>query len=128
MRQRTGRIGGVVLSADGQPLTSAAVTIRSAADSAVAGAGMTTRDGRFRIDGLALGKYVVRVTHIGFKPHNVINIELTEAAPSIQLGQMKLAVAAVELPAVEATAAKSPVVVEGPHGSRHQGHGRGQGW
>jgi hypothetical protein len=110
--QKPGRIGGVVLSADGQPLTSAAVTIRGAVDSAVAGGGMTTKDGRFRIEGLALGKYVVRVTHIGFKPHNVINIELTAAEPTVELGQMKLAVAAVELETLEATAAKSPVVVE----------------
>ena len=111
-QQRPGRIGGVVLAADGQPLTSAAITIRGASDSAVAGGGMTTRDGRFRIEGLALGKYVVRITHIGFKPHNVVNIELTAAEPGVELGQMKLTVAAVELQAVEATAAKSPVVVE----------------
>ena len=111
-QQKPGRIGGVVLAADGQPLTSAAITIRAASDSAVAGGGMTTRDGRFRIEGLALGKYVVRITHIGFKPHNVVNIELTAAEPGVELGQMKLTVAAVELQAVEATAAKSPVVVE----------------
>ena len=73
---------------------------------------MTTKDGRFRIEGLALGKYVVRVTHIGFKPHNILNIELTSAEPAVELGPMKLAVAAVEMQAVEATAAKSPVVVE----------------
>ncbi|HEY0305374.1 MAG TPA: carboxypeptidase regulatory-like domain-containing protein, partial [Longimicrobiales bacterium] len=111
-QQKPGRIGGIVLSADGQPLTSAAITIRSASDSAVAGGGMTTRDGRFRIEGLAFGRYLVRITHIGFKPHNVVNIELTAAEPGVELGQMKLAVAAVELQAVEATAAKSPVVVE----------------
>ncbi len=111
-QQKPGRIGGIVLSADGQPLTSAAITIRSAADSAVAGGGMTTKDGRFRVEGLALGRYIVRVTHIGFKPHNVINIELTAAEPGVELGQMKLAVAAVEMQAVEATAQKSPVVVE----------------
>jgi hypothetical protein len=108
----SGRIGGVVLSETGQALTSAAVTIRNAADSTVVGGGMTTMDGRFRIEGLGLGRYIVRVTHIGFKPHNILNVELTAASPSIELGQMKLAVAAVEVAAVEATAQKSPVVIE----------------
>ena len=107
-----GKIGGVILSDAGQPLPSAAITIRNAADSSVAGGGMSTMDGRFRIEGLAFGKYIVRVTHIGFKPHNVINVVLSASEPLVELGQMKLAVAAVELQQIEATATKSPVVVE----------------
>jgi hypothetical protein len=111
-QQKPGRISGVILSADGQPLVSAAVTIRNEADSSVAGGGMALRDGRFLIEGLPLGRYMARITHIGFKPHNILNVQLTAAQPAIELGQMKLAVAAVELEAVEATAQKSPVVVE----------------
>ena len=107
-----GKIGGVILSDAGQPLPSAAITIRNAADSSVAGGGMSTMDGRFRIEGLAYGKYIVRVTHIGFKPHNVINVVLSASEPLVELGQMKLAVAAVELQQITATANKSPVVVE----------------
>jgi outer membrane cobalamin receptor len=107
-----GRIGGVVLSDAGQPLTSAIVTIRKASDSTDVGGTVTSKDGRFRVEGLAFDKYIVRVSHIGFKPHNVINVALNAAEPAIELGQMKLAVAAVELAAIEATAAKSPVVVE----------------
>ena len=107
-----GKIGGIVLSDTGQPLTSAAITIRSAADSSVAGGTMTTKDGRFRIEGLAYGKYIVRITHIGFKAHNVVNVVLSATEPLIELGQMKLAVAAVEVDKIEATAQKSPVVVE----------------
>jgi hypothetical protein len=107
-----GKIGGIVLSDAGQPLPSAAITIRNAADSAVVTGGMTTKDGRFRIEGLAFGRYIVRISHIGFKPHNVLNVVLSQAEPSIELGQMKLAVAAVEVDKVEATANKSPVVVE----------------
>jgi hypothetical protein len=111
-RQGPGRIGGLILSDGGQPLPSAVVTIRKAADSSDVAGGMTNKDGRFRIEGLALGQYIVRVSHIGFKPHNVINIALTNAEPTIELGQMKLSIAAVELASVEATAEKSPVVVE----------------
>jgi outer membrane cobalamin receptor len=107
-----GRIGGVVLSDAGQPLTSAAVTIRNATDSATVAGGMTSKDGRFRIDGLPIGRYLVRITHIGFKPHNVVNVEVTAAEPSAELGQMKLSVAAIDVAGVEATATKSPVIVE----------------
>ena len=111
-QQKPGRIGGQVVSADGLPLTSAVITVQGATDSAVAGGGMTTRDGRFRVESLPLGKYRVRITHIGFKPHNVINIELSAGEPAVELGQLRLSVAAVEVAAVEATAARSPVVIE----------------
>ena len=107
-----GRIGGLVLSDAGTPLPAAVVTIRKAADSSNVGGGMTNKDGRFRIEGLAHGQYIVRINHIGFKTHNVVNVALTPAEPAIELGQMKLAVAVVELEGLEATAQKSPVVVE----------------
>lgn len=110
--QRTGRIGGLVLSEAGQPLPSAVITIRKASDSTDVLGGMTNKDGRFRIEGVPYGQYIVRITHIGFKPHNVTNVSLAAAEPAIELGQMKLAVAAVELQAVEATAEKAPVVIE----------------
>ena len=107
-----GKIGGIVVGDAGQPLTSAAVQIRNAADSTIVTGTMTKADGRFRIEGLAFGKYIVRVTHIGFKSHNVLNILLSPGEPLVELGQMKLAVAAVEVDKIEATAQKSPVVVE----------------
>src|SRR5687768_16997540 len=101
-----GKIGGIVVGDAGQPLTSAAVQIRNAADSTIVTGTMTKADGRFRIEGLAFGKYIVRITHIGFKSHNVLNIVLSPGEPLVELGQMKLAVAAVEVDKIEATAQK----------------------
>lgn len=107
-----GRIGGLVVSDAGQALPSAVVTIRKASDSTDVRGGMTNKDGRFRIEGVPYGQYIVRITHIGFKAHNVTNVLLSASEPAIELGQMKLSVAAVELRGIEATAEKSPVVVE----------------
>ncbi|HUP89976.1 MAG TPA: TonB-dependent receptor, partial [Longimicrobiales bacterium] len=107
-----GRVSGIVQSDAGIPLTGASVTLRNAADSSAAGTAVTGSDGRFLIERLQPGKYSLRITYLGFKPHNVLNIAVSAADPRVELGQMKLAVAPLDVAAVEATATKSPVVVE----------------
>ena len=107
-----GQISGIIASESGQPLASAAVTIRNAADSSTAGGTVSGSDGRFSVAGLKLGTYAVRVTFVGYKPHNVLHIVLSDKEQHVELGTLKLSVAPVELAQVEATAAKAPVVVE----------------
>lgn len=108
-----GRILGAVASADsGSPLASVAVTIRSAADSAVVTGVLTGRDGKFRIDGLEAGEYIVHVSVIGYASHVVEDVALTAAAPTADLGVLELDPSAVELDAIEARAERAPVVME----------------
>ena len=108
-----GRVSGVVASAEsGEPLAAVAITVRNARDSTIVSGGMTSVDGRFRIDGLVFGVYTVRVSYVGHTPQNIEGIELTQAKPAADLGMVKLAVAPVELDAIEAQAQRSPVVME----------------
>jgi len=108
----TGQISGVVLSEAGQPLASAQVVARNAADSSVASGAVSGSDGHFLIERVAPGTYNLRVTFVGYKPHNILHVVVTAEKPRTELGTMKLAVAPIELTQLEATAAKSPVVIE----------------
>ncbi len=107
-----GRITGRVADAAGQPLHSVAVTIRSAADSAFVTGELTDKTGAFGIDGLPLGAYRLRVSLIGYLPRNSEVIDLTQAAPAVDLGTIALQVAPVQLQGIEAVADRGAVVVE----------------
>jgi hypothetical protein len=107
-----GRIEGMVLGPAGQPLASAAITLRSAADSALVTGALTERDGRFRIEGLALGDYRLRVSLIGYKSRSSETITLTAESATKDLGRIPLEVSAVALQGVQVTVDRPAVVVE----------------
>ena len=107
-----GRIAGSVLDTTRQPLSAAAVTLRNAADSALVTGVMTDRDGNFRIEGLAPGEYLLRVSLIGYKPRSSEVIALTSQTPAVDLGAIALEASVVQLDALEATAERAAVVIE----------------
>jgi outer membrane receptor protein involved in Fe transport len=108
----TGRITGSVSDREGRPLASVAITLRSAADSNVVSGALTERDGRFRLEGLSYGEYLLRVSRIGYRPRNSEVIRLTPEAVAVDLGEIDLELMPVELTGVEATVERSAVVVE----------------
>jgi hypothetical protein len=107
-----GRIDGVVTGAEGQPLQTVGITLRSAADSALVTGTMTDAAGRFRIEGLMPGRYLLRVSFIGYKPRTSEVIEITAQNPVRELGTIALEVSPLSLDAVQAEAERSEVVVE----------------
>jgi ferric enterobactin receptor len=107
-----GRIVGLVKSVEGEPLARAGITLRAAADSALVSGALTDDNGRFRVDGLMPGRYLLRVSTAGYKPRNSEVIELTMAAPQVDLGTIELEISAVALDAIEAAAERDAVVME----------------
>ncbi|MBI4409149.1 MAG: TonB-dependent receptor [Gemmatimonadetes bacterium] len=106
-----GQIRGTVLDAEtGQPLAAAAVSLRSAADSALAAGALAGPDGAFRVDGLRPGKYSVRVSFIGYAPHTA-ELLISPASPRVDLGQVRLARAAVQLEGLQVTAERAQAVL-----------------
>ena len=107
-----GVISGSVTDAESKPLATAGITLRSAADSTLVTGVMTDERGRFRIEGLAAGDYLLRVSLIGYLPRNSEVISLTAQSATVDLGMIALRLAPVELTGVEATVERSQIVVE----------------
>jgi hypothetical protein len=99
-----GAVAGVVQSETGLPLSKAAVAVRRSSDSTVVGGKITGSDGVFRVDGLAPGEYLVEVSLIGYTPAKRGGVTLTAAAPTADVGAIKLAAAVVMLQGIEGRA------------------------
>src|SRR5687768_2868966 len=73
-----GRIIGSVVATEGaQALAAAAITLRNAADSSLVTGVLTGKDGRFLVDGLPLGRYMIRVSLLGYKSRSSEVVNLT---------------------------------------------------
>ena len=103
--------GTVRSSASGQSIASAAITIKSAKDSAIVAGALTTRDGTFRVSGLAPGQYSIRASYLGLEPA-VVSATITVAAPVFRTGVLNLETAAVSIGTVEVNVQQSAVVME----------------
>lgn len=107
-----GRIEGAVADSARQALANVAVEIRSAADSALVTGALTDTNGRFRVEGLRLGRYLLRVSFVGYLSRTSEEIELTAPSPARDLGVITLSVGAIQLDAVVAEAERAAVVIE----------------
>ena len=105
-------IGSVVATTSGEAIPTAAVTVFAVGDTSALTVVMSSRDGRFRIEGLPFGKYTLRISHVGYTSLKVAEFALTPQAATHNAGELKLEVAAVQLGAIEANVQRSPVVLE----------------
>ncbi|HEX8432438.1 MAG TPA: TonB-dependent receptor, partial [Longimicrobium sp.] len=103
--QAAGGITGVVVGGDdGSPIRSASAEVRSAADSSLVTGALTGADGSFRIQGLRPGRYYLRVSALGRSPTTRAGITISAAAPQVNVGQIRLTAAALQLEGLTATA------------------------
>lgn len=107
-----GRVGGIVTDSAGTPLASAAITLRSALDSALVTGALTEKDRRFRIEGLPAGDYLLHVSLIGYRARSSETLKLSAERPAVDLGSIALKPMAVELEGLQANAERSAVVIE----------------
>lgn len=64
---------------DQSPLENATVRIMNAADSSFVTGGMTDHDGSFIIKGFKSGKYIVKITYLGYTPKFInANVQKSE--------------------------------------------------
>lgn len=110
-----GRVTGTVINESGAPMAAASVALLAASDTAgtaPVAQTFTSEQGRFRLDGLPLGRYRLRVTYIGHAPLTTDEIVLTAAAPTADLGTLRLTPEAIALAPLEAAAERAPVVLQ----------------
>src|SRR4051812_49747805 len=80
----TGEIRGrLVEQASGHAVSGGSVSVRRAADTVFAGGALPREDGSFRVDGLAPGRYVLRVRAIGYAP--LVRSDITISAVAARL-------------------------------------------
>ena len=105
-----GVISGTVLAdPDGVPVASATVAVRRMADSVLVGGKITDRAGKFRVDALPAGSYMVQISAVGRSPRIQRGITLTAEAPTSDVGSIRLAAAAVRIEGVVAQAQTPPM-------------------
>jgi hypothetical protein len=104
-------LGSLLDGTTGQPLQSATVEVRSAADSSLVAGALTSAEGRFRVAGLEPGVYYVRATMIGYAPAIVDDIAMAAGATR-QLEPVRLGVSAVMLQGLEVAVERAAVRME----------------
>ncbi len=103
--------GRLVDSASHQPIGSGSVTVRRAGDSSFAGGTLPKPDGTFRVDGLAPGRYSVRVRVLGFAQLAKTDIVITMANPAVDIGTLPLLAVAAKLAGQDVTAEREEQVL-----------------
>jgi outer membrane receptor protein involved in Fe transport len=107
-----GEIRGTVV--DGQssaPVTSASVAVWNRADSVLVAGALARPDGTFRIQGLRPGRYVLKVSMMGFSAHTSAELTIAPNAPRVNAGTIRLARSAVALAGITATGQRQAVAI-----------------
>ena len=91
-QNKIGKVSGVVKSLD-KPLEGATISLLKAKDSSLAKAALTNKGGEFEIEKIADGKYLIKVSAVGFANHFSKAFDLGETHPSFTLETVTLAVA-----------------------------------
>ena len=106
----TGVISGHVIdSASSQPVSRAIIDVRKVGATAVVATATTTDDGSFRIEGLANGRYTIRVRGVGYTPRPLPTVEIETASQTIDLGTVYLNMAPVRLQSLSVIGQKQDV-------------------
>src|SRR5258705_13579223 len=77
--------GRLADSASGRAVTGGSVTMRRAGDLTFASGALPKEDGSFRVDGLAPGRYTLRVRAIGFPPVVCNDIIVSKKKPILDV-------------------------------------------
>jgi hypothetical protein len=104
-------LGTVVEEGTGRALPTASVEVRSSRDSSLVAGALTDGSGRFRIEGVLPGRYLVRAATIGYTTVQVDDVVLGPGAVR-QLEPVRLSVSAVVLQGLEVTTERSAVRME----------------
>lgn len=89
MAQKYSVTGKVTEQSSGESLPGAAVALLNAKDSSQVSGAATKTDGSFSLQSKKGGRYILRVSYMGFKPH-FTNIALQSSKPTLNLGTIAL--------------------------------------
>jgi ferric enterobactin receptor len=104
--------GRLVQTGSERAVTAGSVTVRRAGpDSSFVSGALPRPDGSFHVDGLAVGRYTVRVRALGFAPFVKADVVITAAKPVVDLGTLSLTVVAASLEGQQVVAEREEVAL-----------------
>ncbi len=107
-----GEITGAFDEKPGVPLPAVEVVALRSSDSTLVAHTSTGEDGAFRLERLAAGRYRLRATLLGHLPWTRDGVVLTDAAPSLDLGRIVLAVSPIAVPGVATETERATAIVQ----------------
>ena len=106
MAQSKGTISGKITAAGGNAFSAASIQLLKAQDSSLAKMVVSNNDGRFELENIDYGKYLLLVTATGHVKYYSPLVEITAAQPGITLKNIELAVATKDLAGVTVVSRK----------------------
>ena len=101
-------ITGTITDDQGEPLPEAGVRLLTARDSSYVKGCAADIDGKFSLQGVANGRYIIELSYIGYNPHRQ---QIRIRDNSQNLGQIKLSESSIMLKEAVVTGVKTPVKV-----------------
>ena len=108
---RNGVITGKVLDNETkEPLAYANVIVYSYKDSSIVTGAYAERDGSFKLENLAYGRYFTKVQYLGYETRTIINIAIKSGSEVVAIGEIGLVTTSLMQKEVEVRADKEKVV------------------
>jgi ferric enterobactin receptor len=107
-----GEIRGKLLeSGSAAPIGAGSISVRRSTDTSFASGALPNADGSFKVEGLPVGKYTVRVRALGYAPLVRTGIVVTNEQPVVDLGALTLSRVAAQIAGQEVRADRDEVVL-----------------
>ena len=103
-----GNIFGRVVDSEKEPLIQASVRLLAAKDSAYVKGGATNEQGRFRINNVKSGKYILQATYVGYEPTYK---NITVGADNLRVGEIVMNESSIMLKETTVIGVKTPIKV-----------------
>ena len=88
-QNKPGKVSGIIKDANGKALPSVTVSLLKSKDSALAKTAITDKSGKYEMDFIATGSYVIAAGHVGYKRIFSDKIVISEDNPSVNVGELQ---------------------------------------
>lgn len=103
--------GRLTDAATGRAVESGSISVLRVNDSSVVGGALPDTTGAFRIDGLRVGRYTVRMRSLGYTPAERVGVAITADHPIADFGTIALAAIASQIAGQTVTAEREDVTL-----------------
>ena len=105
-QNKIGKVSGTVQDAKGNPISAVTISLLKSKDSAIAKTAITDKNGKYEIEFIPIGSYLVAASQVGYKKIFTNSFELSEATPVFSAGTLQFKETATNLAEVTVVAKK----------------------